>query len=136
LAIDRGITQSMVARASGAGGALVLVILGFWPQGHGQPTRSDVRNPQVREFTLVARRYSFTPSRIEVRRGDIVKISLSTDDIPHTFTIDTYRVSKKATRERGATIEFVADTPGTHVFYCSLTTEDGCRGMRGELVVR
>jgi plastocyanin len=126
----------MVARASGVGGVLVVTILGLWLQAQGRTPHSDVRDPHVHELKLVARRYSFTPSRIEVHRGDIVSISLSTDDIPHTFTIDTYRVSKKVTREHDATVEFVADVPGTHVFYCSLTTEDGCRSMRGELVVR
>ncbi|HEY7059417.1 MAG TPA: cupredoxin domain-containing protein, partial [Vicinamibacterales bacterium] len=94
------------------------------------------RDPQLREFKVVAKRYAFSPSRLEVDHGDIVRITLTTEDIPHTLTIDRFRVSKRATRDRAATIEFVADTPGTYVFYCSLTTENGCRTMRGELVVR
>jgi plastocyanin len=126
----------MARRTTLLGAVLVLGALGLWPQQGNRIVSAAVREPQVRDFNIVARRYAFTPSRIEVRQGDIVRISLTTEDIPHTLTIDRYRVSKKATPERGATIEFVADTPGTHAFYCSLTTEDGCRKMRGELVVR
>jgi heme/copper-type cytochrome/quinol oxidase subunit 2 len=125
----------MVGRALLVVGALVVGGLGVSPGGRRE-VPSARREPRVREFTIVARRYAFTPARIDVRRGEVVRIVLTTEDIPHTLTIDRYRISKKATPGRGATIEFVADTAGTHVFYCSLTSEDGCRTMRGELVVR
>jgi heme/copper-type cytochrome/quinol oxidase subunit 2 len=32
-------------------------------------------------------------------------------------------------------VEFHADMPGTFVFYCNLTNDEGCRKMRGTLVV-
>lgn len=90
----------------------------------------------VREFSLTAHRYTFTPERIEVKQGDIVKLSILADDIPHSFTIDAYRISKRASPGQAVIIEFRADQIGTHPFYCSLTAEDGCRQMRGELIVR
>jgi cytochrome c oxidase subunit II len=90
----------------------------------------------AREFTITARRAAFTPAKIEVTRGDVVKITLIAEDIPHTFTIDSYRISKRASPGQNATIEFHAEIPGSHVYYCSLTTEDCCHHMRGELVVR
>jgi heme/copper-type cytochrome/quinol oxidase subunit 2 len=90
----------------------------------------------AKEFTITARRSGFSPAKIEVSRGDLVKITLVAEDMPHSFTIDSYRVSKRAAPGRNATIEFHADTLGTHAFYCSLTSDDCCRSMRGELVVR
>ena len=117
--------------------AVALIGLELWPAPQLLVTRSHLSATQeVREFQVIARRYAFSPSRLEVNQGDLVKISLTTEDIPHTLTIDAYRVSKRATPGRSATIEFVADSPGTYPFYCSLTAEDGCRKMRGELVVR
>lgn len=91
--------------------------------------------PGRRTFEIVARRYAFTPATVEVREGDLVKIVFSTEDIPHSFTIDEYRIAKRATPGRPVTFEFQADRPGRFVFYCNLTTEDGCKKMRGELVV-
>jgi cytochrome c oxidase subunit 2 len=91
--------------------------------------------PTRREFTVVGRRYAFSPDRIEVRQDDLVKVTLVAEDIPHSFTIDAYRIAKRAAPERPVTFEFRADRPGTFEFYCNLTTEEGCRRMRGELIV-
>jgi len=87
------------------------------------------------EITLTAKRYEFSQTRIEVAANDVVKITLVAEDIPHTFTVDEYRISKRAAPGRPVTFEFRADKPGTFPFYCHLTAEEGCRAMRGELVV-
>jgi heme/copper-type cytochrome/quinol oxidase subunit 2 len=87
------------------------------------------------EVTLTAKRYEFSQTRIEVAANDVVKITLVAEDIAHTFTVDEYRISKRAAPGRPVTFEFRADKPGTFPFYCNLTAEEGCRGMRGELVV-
>jgi heme/copper-type cytochrome/quinol oxidase subunit 2 len=88
-----------------------------------------------REITLTAKRYEFSQTRIEVAANDVVKITLVAEDIPHSFTIDEYRISKRAAPGRPATFEFRADKAGTFPFYCNLTIDEGCRQMRGELVV-
>jgi len=87
------------------------------------------------EITLTAKRYAFSQARIEVAANDVVKITLVAEDIPHSFTIDEYRISKRAAPGRSVTFEFRADKTGTFPFYCNLTIDDGCREMRGELVV-
>ncbi len=91
--------------------------------------------PNRREFTITARKYEFTPRRIEVIQDDLVKITLRSDDIPHSFTIDEYRISKRVAPGGTTTFEFRVDRVGTFTFYCNLTTDDGCRTMRGELIV-
>ena len=87
------------------------------------------------EISITAKRYEFSPSRVEVAANDVVKITLVAEDIPHTFTIDEYRISKRAAPGRPVTFEFRADRAGTFPYYCNLTADDGCRQMRGELVV-
>jgi heme/copper-type cytochrome/quinol oxidase subunit 2 len=87
------------------------------------------------EITLTAKRYEYSQTRIEVAANDVLKITLVAEDIPHTFTVDEYRISKRAAPGRPVTFEFRADKPGTFPYYCNLTAEEGCRGMRGELVV-
>ncbi len=91
--------------------------------------------PARREFTVVGRRYAFSPDRIEVNQDDLVKLTLVAEDIPHSFTIDAYRIAKRAAPGRPVTFDFRAEKTGTFEFYCNLTTEDGCRRMRGQLVV-
>lgn len=89
-----------------------------------------------RTFTVSAKRYAFTPRRIEVTEGDVVRIELRTDDIAHSLTIDDYRISKRVEPGVPSVLEFRAERAGTFPFYCNLQIDDGCRRMRGELVVR
>jgi heme/copper-type cytochrome/quinol oxidase subunit 2 len=95
-----------------------------------------------REFHVSAHKYGFvvdgqsTP-RIEVQQNDVVRITFSADDIAHSFTIDEYRIAKRAEPGKPVTFEFIADTltNGPVVFYCNLAIDPGCKKMRGEFVV-
>jgi nitrous-oxide reductase len=109
---------------------------------HGPPVvwptadRSVHAQTTARSISITVRRYAFTPPRIEVATGDLVSIELRTEDIAHSLTIDDYRLSKRVSPGQPVTLEFRAEREGTFPFYCSLTIDDGCRRMRGELVVR
>ena len=123
--------------------ATVLVAAGGWPGAAGAAPRGSSTSARVqdqpgqsRPFTLTARKYAFSPARIEVYAGDLVKITFEAQDIPHSFTIDAYRIAKRAAPGRPAVFEFRADQVGTFPYYCNLTIDEGCRQMRGELVVR
>jgi heme/copper-type cytochrome/quinol oxidase subunit 2 len=99
------------------------------------------RQQEHRNFGVSAHKYAFVvdghsgPARIEVQQNDLVEITFSADDIPHSFTIDKYRIAKRAEPGKPVTFDFRADQIGTCVFYRNLTIDDGCRKMMGELVV-
>src|SRR5947208_12932557 len=100
------------------------------------PGAAQNQAPTPRPFSVAARRYKFDPARIEVLQDDLVTIQLRTDDVAHSLTIDEYRIDKRVTPGRPVTFEFRAEKAGAFPFYCNLLTEDGCRQMRGELVVK
>jgi heme/copper-type cytochrome/quinol oxidase subunit 2 len=101
------------------------------------PASQDLAAPQTRTWRIVARKYAFSVPRIEVQQDDLVEITLETADIPHSFTIDEpYRIAKRATPGHPAVFAFRADKPGTFVYYCNLKADDGCRAMKGQLVVK
>lgn len=89
-----------------------------------------------REITLDAKKFAFTPAKIEVFEGDVVQLTLVSADIPHSFTVDAYKIAKRAEPGKPVTFEFLCDKPGTFRFYCNLTIDDGCKRMAGELIVR
>ena len=89
-----------------------------------------------REFSVTARRYEFIPDRLVVDQDDLVKIDFTAEDIPHSFTIDAYRIAKRAGAGQTVSFEFRADQAGRFPYYCNLAIDDGCRKMHGELVVR
>jgi cytochrome c oxidase subunit II len=92
--------------------------------------------PNRREFTVVAKDFHYSPTRIEVTQDDLVKLTIRSEDIAHSFTIDEYRISKRVPAGGSTTFEFQADRPGTFAFYCALTGDPSHKMMRGELVVR
>ena len=76
------------------------------------------------------------PASITVDCNDLVKITFTAEDIAHSFTIDSYRISKRAGAGQSVTFEFRADQPGTFDYYCNLSVDSKCKGMRGRLLVK
>jgi heme/copper-type cytochrome/quinol oxidase subunit 2 len=89
-----------------------------------------------RTFSVVARKYAFAPVRIEVAQDDLVKVTMTSADIAHSFTIDAYRIDKRVGPKQTVTFEFRANQPGTFRIYCKLTQDERCKDMHGELVVQ
>ena len=92
--------------------------------------------PEVKEFRIEAFRFGFEPSRIEVDRGDTVRIIATSRDGTHGFALPQYDVSLRLTMGTEQVAEFVADTPGEFPFYCNIPCGSGHSGMKGTLVVR
>jgi heme/copper-type cytochrome/quinol oxidase subunit 2 len=79
--------------------------------------------------------HQFTPNRIEVTKDDLVRITLTSEDRPYSFAIDAYHILKRVGAGKTIVFDFRADQAGAFAFYCNLTSDPGCRDMRGTLVV-
>ena len=95
-----------------------------------------------RDVTVVARRYAYTvagsdTAEIRVMQNDLVQVTFSTEDIPHSFTIEEapYRIMRRAEPGKPVTFTFRADQPGRFRFYCNLTADERCRELQGTLIV-
>src|SRR6266498_4500812 len=73
--------------------------------------------PNRREFTVVAKDFHYSPARIEVMQDDLVKLTIRSEDIAHSFTIDEYRIAKRVPAGGSTTFEFQADRTGSFRFY-------------------
>lgn len=100
------------------------------------PANGQEQAPNRRDFTIAARDHRFTPDRLEVSQDDLVRITLQGGERPHSFAIDAYRIVKRVGAGQSISFEFRADQPGTFEFYCNLTSDPGCRDMKGTLVVK
>jgi cytochrome c oxidase subunit 2 len=116
------------------GGVLLAAGLPAATQPAPRASAQDAQTAQ-RSVTVVARKYAFDPARIDVDVNDLVKVSLSSPDIAHSFTVDAYRIAKRVSGGHTVTFEFRADQPGTFPIYCNLRQDERCRQMHGELVV-
>ena len=91
--------------------------------------------PNRREFTITARDYRFSPARVEVSQDDLVKLTVRSEDVAYSLTIDDYRVSRRVPAGGVTTLEFRADRPGTFLFYSNLTSDSRHSQARGQLIV-
>ena len=91
---------------------------------------------QVREFTVNGNHYAFAPSTLTVNRNDLVKITFTAQDMPHSFTVESYRIMKRAGAGQTVTFEFRADQAGSFSYYCNLSQDEKCKDMKGTLTVR
>ena len=92
---------------------------------------------QTREFVVTGDHYAFSPASLPVNKNDLVKVTFTAKDMPHSFTIDgPYRISKRASAGQSVTFEFRADQAGNFTIYCALSQDPKCSDMKGTLQVR
>ena len=108
----------------------------------------------VQVIDVTAKKYEFSPSPIRVKQGMRVQLKITATDHAHGFRIkelpegadtadakgrglvfsspqDCQRIEKGQT----ATVEFVAQTPGTYPFRCCTRCGWHHRAMKGQLIV-
>jgi len=91
--------------------------------------------PAVKTFTIVGKKFSFSPSTIKVNKGDKVKIIFDNQDGFHNWVLDEFSAKTKTIRSgQKDEIEFIADKIGLFEFYCSVG-EHRQLGMKGTLIV-
>jgi cytochrome c oxidase subunit 2 len=89
-----------------------------------------------RTIEVVAKRFAFEPSRVEVTEGERIKLVVKSGDGVHGIEIKKFKINKKVPRGGDPiTIEFVASTAGEFPILCSEYCGDGHEDMKGMLVV-
>ena len=98
---------------------------------------SDVEETLVvKEFSVDAAPFSFTPSTMTVNKGDTVKITVKNTKGTHDLKIDEFNTATRILNAgESETITFVADKTGTFEYYCSVGNHRAM-GMVGKLIVR
>ena len=103
------------------------------------PAAASAPPPSIqdeRTIEIVATRFAFEPSRIEVTEGERVKLLVKSGDGVHGVEIQKFKVNKKVPRGGDPiTIEFVASAAGEFPILCSEYCGDGHEDMKGMLVV-
>src|SRR5262245_56064400 len=116
---------------------LISLALALAPRSSAQQEPTE---PEAKTFEVVARRFAFEPSTIEVTEGDRVRLVVRSADGPHGVEIKEFRVKKAVPRAKPGdspvTIEFVASKPGSFRILCSEYCGNGHDDMTGTLVVQ
>ncbi len=86
---------------------------------------------------ITAERFTFTPSKIKVKKGSLVEIVLRSEDTDHGFRLESANIDKIIPPEgKGRLrIQFRAKRTGRYPFECSRPCGAGHNLMRGEIIV-
>ena len=86
---------------------------------------------------ITAERFTFTPSKIKVKKGSLVEIVLRSEDTDHGFRLEAANIDKIIPPEgKGRLrIQFRAKKTGRYPFECSRPCGAGHNLMRGEIIV-
>jgi heme/copper-type cytochrome/quinol oxidase subunit 2 len=98
-------------------------------------TESAHSDSEVKTINIEAGSFYYKPNEIKVKKGDTVKIVMTSKDMMHNFNIDELNVHLPMTQS-GETnsVEFVADKAGTFEYYCSVGQHRKL-GQKGNLIV-
>ncbi len=128
MTVERAFTKLVL------GGALVaacgLIVMSY---GAEQPDREE----RDRIINIVAERFTFVPSRIKLKQGEVVELRIRSLDTNHGFRIREAGIDVIVPkRGRGdARVLFRAQEKGVFPFECSKACGAGHTIMRGRIVV-
>ena len=72
---------------------------------------------------------------INVRKGQPVRLLLSSADGEHCFALDALRIEKRIVPGKATVLDLTLDRSGTFPFYCCLESGAAADGENGRLVI-
>ena len=91
-----------------------------------------------RVISIVAERFTFNPSRLTVKQGELIEFVLTSDDTDHGFRIPIagIDVAIPQSNKGDVRVRFIAREKGSFAFECSRPCGAGHNLMRGTIVVK
>jgi cytochrome c oxidase subunit 2 len=93
------------------------------------------RGAEPRVVKVSAKRFSFTPAEVHVRKGEAVVLELTSLDRVHGFNFPAFKIRKDIVPREVTRVTLTADKEGTFAFRCDVFCGDGHEDMNGALVV-
>lgn len=88
-----------------------------------------------RRVEVTAKRFSFQPADITVKKGETVVLVLKSADVPHGIRFRELNVDVKANRGGTGQVQFTPQQTGTFVGHCSVFCGSGHGAMTLKLHV-
>ncbi len=99
------------------------------------PSASAVSDSNIKEISLDSYAFGFSPSTIEINKGDKVKINVNNKGGFHDFQIPDLGVEKITPENKITSVEFVAEKSGSFEFICGVGNHASL-GQKGTLIVK
>jgi len=90
---------------------------------------------KIKEINLEAYQFGYEPEEVIVKKGDIVRLLISSRDVTHGVYIKEYGVSTRAEKGKVKKVEFIAKESGKFPILCSVYCGRGHSKMKAVLIV-
>jgi len=90
---------------------------------------------KIKKIELEAYQFGFSPDVITVKEGDIVKLTVTSRDVPHGVYIKEYGIDISVAKGQQGYAEFIADKIGEFDILCSVYCGSGHSQMKAKLIV-
>ena len=84
---------------------------------------------------MTAKKYEFSPSVVNVKKGEKLRLVITATDCDHGFKLDAFGINQVLKKGDPAIIEFTADKAGAFDFTSGIFCGKGHHKMKGKLVV-
>ena len=89
----------------------------------------------IRRFTMTVEKFKFTPMIIQVKKGETVRINLTSLDAFHGFYLEEFEVNEKLDPGESRIIEFIPHKRGIFIWRSNVFSGGGYNAMRGQIIV-
>jgi cytochrome c oxidase subunit II len=90
---------------------------------------------QPRTIKVSAKRFTFTPSEIALKKGEPVVFELTTEDVFMGFNAPDFGVRSDIVPGKTTKVSLTPNKTGTFIFLCDVFCGDGHETMSGRMVV-
>ncbi|MFB9760795.1 cupredoxin domain-containing protein [Ectobacillus funiculus] len=98
---------------------------------NSESSASTSSSANVVDIKVMAKDFEYDKKEIHVKKGDTVKITLTSNDGGHGFAIPAFNVDIQG----NGSATFTADKAGTYEYHCSVMCGSGHANMMGKLIV-
>jgi cytochrome c oxidase subunit II len=96
---------------------------------------SAIAQPEEQLIKVVARRFTFTPSEISLKKGVPVVLELTTLDVVMGFNAPDFGVRSDIVPGKTSQVRFTPDKTGKFTFQCDIFCGSGHEDMNGVITV-
>ncbi len=87
-------------------------------------------NSNVKEFTIKAFQFGYSPDTITINKGDKIRIKIDNTDVPHGIRIPDLGLKDNEV------LEFTANKTGEFPWYCAVYCGEDHMAMKGKIIVK
>lgn len=119
-------SSARASRLASVASLALLALLAFARNGRAE---------EARVVRIVAKRFSYTPSEVRLKKGQTVVLELVSEDRVHGFNLPELGIRADVSPKETARVTITPVRAGTFPFHCDVFCGAGHEEMTGSLVV-